>query len=652
MRGRAVPIVALAFALVLVAALIRLVVRSAPDDVAAIGSRPTEESVVGEDASGAELEPSSAEPRRAVAVEPDVTLPSMPVSRADESVATSTAAPPPLQLLVIDESGLPVREALVELTRGSYITPFETGMSDEGGRVLARLAEVGDRVAAVAGGFETTRTIVPTRPWPEPMVVVLARGTPWLAGVVVDEGGIPVAGVAVTLEALSRTFRTSTGAEGRFVFTGPRGGPPPEAALAIESPDHCFLPGGLELPWSLWIELGWPRLVVKRWAKLDLIVEDAAGAVVGDATVVVRHPPEMREVEEKVGWLPGGGFVGFPRHAEPQGPDGQLVYALKLPPGYPWWVEVEHGAVGHERFQIGALAPGERAVRTVRLSGEARSPRLAFVVRDEQANPISGASAIVSVARVRSSNRSYERADAQGRFEIDPPGYDWTIAIHANGFGAWKRAYAAGFSSEEPIDVVLEHSDVGIEVTVLDHGGGALEGVHLSVSLEGDPRGDQVGAGATDAAGLFAWKGLDPTQTYRVEIGGGSPGSYLHRPVAQAPVDDLVPDPSAYRGVHAGATRIEFRMVPAGSIAGIVADETAIGTSLILSNWESAGATGHPIFGQALVIGSDGRFAFVGLPPGHYRLWGDGLGTSIGSPSRSLDLAQGEHVTDIELRAR
>jgi hypothetical protein len=157
-----------------------------------------------------------------------------------------------------------------------------------------------------------------------------------------------------------------------------------------------------------------------------------------------------------------------------------------------------------------------------------------------------------------------------------------------------------------------------------------------------------VGNGLPGDDGILVWRGLVPAATYRVEPNrvhrtarSALPAELDDGPAEPIVPDDRVPDPPSRRGVRAGRTRVEFRMVPPASIAGVVLGTPAPGSFVVLR-----GPTGG-----LQEIASDGRFAFLGLAPGHYRLSVetlDGEGTVLAE----IDVASGQEREGVELRLR
>jgi hypothetical protein len=562
---------------------------------------------------------------------------------AQAPAARGPARPPARsawELRVLDEGGLPVAGATLEVLRPPLGKPIESAATDAFGAVEIGAPRAGDEWSARAEGFAETRFVLDAPPWPRE--VILVAGKVFFAGQIVDEGLAPIAGARVAMTGEARVWRAVTDAAGDFELRSRDALPPPEVAvLEIDAPGFCHLAQGLPLPIPGYRPgVDRPQIRLLRWAQLAVTVVDEAGSPVPGAHLRFLGPPEE---EERRAWSRGEVLV---RGAGTTGGSAAGHYVLEhVMPLLELWLEVEHPDLEQVEVPLEAFAPGEVRARTVVLPGLLpEQGAIAFRAVDARSGgPVAGARASVTSGPPEERGTRWMRADGEGRFEVEPPVGEWELAVLAPGFAPLRRTFAAGFRSGEVIVLGLEPSELGIEVHTVPVAGAPRAGVLV--------RATEVRAGGadltarTDEEGVARFVGLDPLARYDVSLGTGTPGEYDPRREAT-----WVPSPAAHLDVEAGGAARAFRLVEPASVEGRQRGKDLGEARAHLSLIVPEARRDRPLFTVSSPLDGAGRFAFHGLPPGRYHLWCEAAGSpGPFEPLEELDLMEGQRLAGLEV---
>jgi hypothetical protein len=511
--------------------------------------------------------------------------------------------------------------------------------TDAAGRIDLSRGRDGDWLVVRARGFVEEERELAGLPWSEPAVLELRREPTWLEGTLVDDTGAPIGGVGLVLKAGSprsyagvETVTTRTAPDGRFVLPGRRDRPPAEASFSIASDAHGSPADGATLAWSEWERRGWPRLVADRKAMLVLTVERWTGRSTRKAAVVVTGRP----VEAGS----GRSMLRMWERGTDAGTEDEPLYLFHLPAGVPISVEAAFGHDGywsggraareHGRLEVDALAPGERAERTLVLE-RLDAPFVTVVVLDEQKERIPS-------ARVELSSEGCGSLSVPahgGELRIGRPFSDWTLTVRAPGHAVWEGEISGPRALEATLPVVLQRGTLDfdtIEVRVVDRNGAPFEGIAVKIS------GDTIQQGTTDAEGRCVQRGFNPMRDYRVWV--GDPGSQ------DGPL--FVFEPRVHPDVRPGSAPLEFREVVPSSIAGVLPPGAPPQARVALAGWDREDEHAR-LVRRTQSPDPLGGFEFTGLPAGRYRIEAIVSGEDVVEPLE-LDLETGQRIAGIELR--
>lgn len=536
---------------------------------------------------------------------------------------------------VVDDQGVPVEDAAVQITRGG-----PSGMRDFVRRMQAR----GDSTRTDRNGVFTAERLTPGRGQRldvrhddfesrslggldlEPgattkgVRVVLRRGLE-LTGVVVDEEERPLAGVDVEL-VQSFTFRTrrgamamvmpdsfpkrETGADGRFTFQGLKAGDytlsarRPGYARATVDPVRVTEDGDQE-PLAL---------VLVPGVTISGFLRAASGS--GSPGWMV-----MASLEGQGQRGPGR---GTPRTEEPSGPDGAF-FIEGLAEGQAYDLQ-PMGPAGLGPRRAGIVAPAADVEITVKGVGQIAGR----VAEAESGQPVTdfevtyrpdgrGGMRVMfgggPADRGPYRPRSFVSDDGGFVLEEVPAGR-WTVEVRAEGL---QTGTASGVVVEEGgraegVDIALSKGGT-ISGQVVDSQGHAVLDATLRAELSGGGGGPPMprmfGSGEnevmTDAEGRYELTGLAPG-TWSVT------GS--HPDWSESTVSVELEDAPATADIRLGR---------GGAIGGVVvaAGYPVAGADVGLAEAGGAGFRGFG-GGQNSLTGEDGRFRFERLSPGRYTL--------------------------------
>ena len=536
---------------------------------------------------------------------------------------------------VVDETGVPVEGAAVQVTRGG-----ESGMRD----FMRRMRSRGDAVRSDRNGVFAAERLTPGRGQRldvrheahenrslggidlEPGVttkgvrVVLRRGLE-LAGIVVDQEERPLAGVEVELRQ-SFTFRSrrgamavampdsfpqqETGPDGRFVFQGLKEGDYtltaslPGYARATVDPAKVSEDDDTE---SF-------ELVLHPGATISGFLHDSSGS--GAPGWYVNASPEG---QGRGGFGPGG-----LRTEEPSGPDGSfLIEGLTEGAAYDLQ-PMSSAGLGTRR--PGVVAPAADVEITVKGIGQIAGR----VAEAESGTPVPDFEVSYS-PDAQGGMRFMFRAGPGGRGPYEPrafhaddgvfvledvPAGRWTVEVSAEGF---QRGTASGVVVEEGgrvegVDIALSKGGTIIGQVLESQSGRPVLDATVQAELSGGGQGRMprvMGGGdneaMTDAEGAYEITGLAPG-TWSV--------SASHPEWSESTVTVELEDAPA---------TADLRLGRGGAIGGVVvAGGRPVGGAEV--GLDEAGEAGFRGFGggQNSLTGDDGRFRFERLAPGRYTL--------------------------------
>lgn len=455
-------------------------------------------------------------------------------------------------------------------------------------------------------------------------VLVTVRRMPTITGIVVDEQGLPVEGVAIEA-ALGRSGTMAGGRsrkDGTFTIAAVDAEPKP-VRLEIDDPGPC------EPSWH--DERLWPwgskdvRIELKRAMSFELTVVERQTGVPVTQYAVSCYSDKVRSSLQQNLRLSGeheGGRVTVDRVWRGKN-------FLQVTP-------IGQGLLQSDKIEFEASDPGIAPMRveldrlqavTVRVTDASGAPQIGSKVEVVQkgTGPFDAA-AWVQDARGGTSgfspdpkNRSHEllswaAAGADGRAEVFVPPAASGLAVRVTG--------------QHPpaiVDPAVFVAGKDLEVVVLEGGGIAgklhlagLDASRVTVQLQRSdgermPQMDR-GASTVQADGSFALRGLSPA-TYRVALQysvpyrtehGGSDGGM--------PLDVVVPDVVVTAGQDTEVDIDASALVPATLRGRLLLDGVVPSPARAFVRAER-GAT----WGQ-FVPGADGVFEAAGLLPGTYRV--------------------------------
>ncbi|WP_164010937.1 carboxypeptidase-like regulatory domain-containing protein [Pyxidicoccus trucidator] len=566
------------------------------------GSRSVRGRVVdlrGQPVAGVEVSATRAMPGESLSQLPcDVESPGLLLTHLDCSGGPEERV---VELIEEERGGAPVLTRVTTAADGT----FQLDSLPEG---TVALWALGERGAAMEPEVATGR---------EDVELVLEEGLP-LSGRVLDEAGVPLSGVRVTLfhQEHSRYFTTSTDADGRFSF-----GLLPVGAYGLVASSPGLLPAHL------------PDVSDED---LDDIVLHPPRRIVGQVLLADGRPAPGAEVQ-----------VQYSRHVAVTDGEGRFAFEPLAPGEY----EVLAERDGAHGFANVSLSEEDRQAEASLTLGT-----LAFVeglVRDEAGHPVAGASVTASSEE---AGPSFDDGltGADGRFRMGPlPLGTHTFSVDAEGYHEVEVEKVEVSTSGAPLTFTLRRAFI-LAGLVTDAEGRpvpdvSLEAVRLkrrpAYTLPPDapaPTQEEVAelmmdldsplyepnSATSDEEGRFLIE-VPEAGRYLLTSGGGS---FLRE---QREVDAPARDVQVV--LHTGAT-----------LEGTVVDARGAPLAYVQLFME-AGTPQHP---HQVMTSSDeqGTFALRGLPPGTYTLKaGLDLGGFVHRASRTVSV-RGTETVDASLR--
>lgn len=314
--------------------------------------------------------------------------------------------------------------------------------------------------------------------------------------------------------------------------------------------------------------------------------------------------------------------------------DGSFVFE-NMPSGVPFQISVMRGKTLVSReANLRSLRPGEAKTETIEL---ARGATIRGILRDEEGKPVPGHRMGVQVgAQSRKVFQSYEEFLREGVTAED--GSFEFPDLQPGSYEVGARVNSRGVLIALTVGVELAGEDV--EADVLLQQGRFIEGRILS--MEGDPialhvLGHSPGTWAyaqqtSGADGTFRLGPLPPGPVQLSASGGGL--HWRHDPL-QAPWTPLE--------VEEGATGVELRLQPGGSISGKAVDAETREPVAASYQFSRLGKGWRTLGGTAAV-----DFTYGGLIPGRYSIVGTAADGRIGW--RIYEVEAGVSQIDQELR--
>jgi protocatechuate 3,4-dioxygenase beta subunit len=532
---------------------------------------------------------------------------------------------------VLDEDGLPVEGAAVQVSRGG-----QGGMRD----FVRRMRSRGDAARTDRNGVFQAERLTPGRGQRldvrhddfenrslggldlEPgsttkgLRVVLRRGAE-LTGVVTDEEERPLSGVEVQLMQ-SFTFRSrrgamavmmpdsvperTTGADGRFAFQGLKAG---DYTLTARRPGYARVT--LD-PVKVGEDGAEPlSLILAPGVTISGCVKDASGNGVPGWYVMVAREGQGR-----------GPGLGRLRTEEPSGPDGAF-FVEGLAEGEAYDLQ-PMGPAGLGTRRTGVVAPADDVEITVKGVGQI----VGRVAEAETGQPLTDFEVVYRPdgrggmrfmfaggpgAQGPGRPRSFVSDDGSFVLEEVPAGR-WTVEVSAEGFqsGTASGVEVSEGGRVEGVEIALSKGlTISGRVTASEGGGPVLE---ASVRAE-------LSGGGRRAMPRFLGEGAEGVMTDaegRYELTGLAPGAWSvtasHPDWSESTVTVDLEDAPGTADITLGR---------GGTIAGVVvaAGRPVAGAEVGLAEAGDAGFRGFG-GGQNNLTGEDGRFVFERLSPGRY----------------------------------
>ncbi len=505
---------------------------------------------------------------------------------------------PTVAVHVVDHAGAPVVGAKISASEHS------DAFTDASGTVRLRAMDFGDDpVDITAVGLASTRVIVAAGDDPTRVVdkrVVLGPSA-LVAGVVLDEAGVPVADARVTIEMTNRRWNDSvdSDAQGHWQVTGFGAGKIVASAYSrthIATPDLIVPLDGVQ-------------------PKLDVVLRVEKGATVGGVVVDATGKPVA---DAHVG--AGNGQASTDEH-------GRFL-VTGLDPG-PTDIRVDAERFGAPIQHVTLNRGGHAEVRFV-----VTESGIAGVVKDSHGDPV--ADALVTAT---GPTDLYARADGFGHFELEgsPPG-DYVLSALRDGDQGDPEQRAHAHSGDRHVALVVPDAATVVGRVVMN--GVPVDYFGVVVSTDPDPSYDTPDpVRASD--GRFTRDGLRPG-TWHVSIVGPS---FQRKTIKDVAVTGGAPVDLGDIEVTPGRTARGRVVDPAGQPvvgASVAIATSARGVSEVSLRGELAGTRGGR-------TDAAGRFEIGGLP--------DDLADvtiAASEPDRGLALPRPLHdyelATDIELR--
>jgi protocatechuate 3,4-dioxygenase beta subunit len=300
--------------------------------------------------------------------------------------------------VVVDGARVPVAGAMVNHVDSGGLLAGTVVCDEHGAFTIAGVAPGVVDLTAHADGFaredRPTRVTAAVGAVPAPVTLVLARGGT-IEGVVVDEGGAPVAGAQVRSDGASGDERTD--ARGEFAFT------------ALTPGDYeVYLPND-------WMDLSLPARVktvvsLERAAHVRLVQPAASGTLSG--VIVDERGAPVRDAYVDAARYDHD--TTRPNFHDPEvltGLDGSFAFSA-LPPGS-YWVRARHLG-GGEVTTAAPVAVGSASVRLVL----GATGVLAGVVTMAAGGAVADDVTVTATDRARDRERSERLFHTGGRFAL------------------------------------------------------------------------------------------------------------------------------------------------------------------------------------------------------------------------------------------
>jgi protocatechuate 3,4-dioxygenase beta subunit len=250
--------------------------------------------------------------------------------------------------------------------------------------------------------------------------------------------------------------------------------------------------------------------------------------------------------------------------------------------------------------------PSLIALAILALLQPAGSATLSGTVQDDESRPVEGVLVVVSARDARPDEAPPSgKSDRDGRFEIALQGKGpFAVDAYVGGYGPFR---ARDVDPAKPLRIVLKRGGASIEGLVRD--GTSLEPIAGAVvetravrgRIDEHPRWGLVEA-VTDEAGAFRLTGL---------------GAGAHALSASAPGYGR----ATSTNVRAGE-KVELFLFPGAGIYGRVSDSEGkpVEGAVVSAEWPGPMIAAPPSSAEQ-IADAEGRFAFLGLEPGTYRLF-------------------------------
>ncbi|MBL8842002.1 MAG: sigma-70 family RNA polymerase sigma factor [Planctomycetes bacterium] len=514
--------------------------------------------------------------------------------------------------VVQDGDGQPLAGALLWIGSARYLTGAPTTRSRDDGTFEFLHVPAGEvPLGASADGWPdaTMRLVVPAPPQRLDGVVVRFGAGRFLAGVVVDETGAPIAGATVAASRDGSMFDRSTrsDADGSFRL------------VDLADAPHTFTAGasGYVRRYGLQFALDRAdvRIELRRAGSLAGTVVDAeTGAPIEQFRIRFVQPTiegdEQRGSGYEMSWSePGRSFAASDGTWRC---DGEAIE-----PGHLFAIEASApGYAPTVAPRVACVVDADPAALVLRLT---RGATIAGTVVGDDGRPVTGARVTLATASVpvnpyqsiARDPRWLATTDERGAFEVSgaPAGASTLVVDHPDWIGAVDGPFdvpASGRAS--PRRIVLSRGG-SIEGVLLDAAGRPAAGrlVTLFPQRSSGPFSGAVQA-TSDAAGRFAFGRLE-SATYQVS------SQLVAGPVS---VNEL----TARVAVVAPATS-ELRLAPTGTgrVTGRVVADSPIptGVHVTLHRLEPAGsATALGLLADRAVLAVGDSFDVQSVEPGRY----------------------------------
>jgi hypothetical protein len=264
-------------------------------------------------------------------------------------------------------------------------------------------------------------------------------------------------------------------------------------------------------------------------------------------------------------------------------------------------------------------------------------------VTDSQGRPREG----MNITVQRSLESGYQKEVARGRTDREGcflaehlvPGDHWIERQS----GSWNRGTRTATVVPDKVTEVTFKLDSGLTGAILGPDGEPLAKALVRLTpVDFGSEGYRSYSAQADEKGGYSVEGV-PAGEYVVGIQVFGPNGYSTRvgPVT-IPGGTILDHP-----IHVPSTRIAGRITRADTGKPMSNHSVQITADRVRILEDGSADWRHESMGMAFAD-KDGRYAFVGLPPGHYKIWIAPFRSSLRQIEHFLDLGAGERIEDLD----